>query len=78
MRDSAKLSENEYPEICDMIHKDFYVDDCLYGSNSLDQAYQKADELTTVLSRGGFQVKGFTFSNHKPVEKLSDDVAGMK
>ena len=42
-----------------------------------------ADELEVVLNRGGFLLKGITFSNQDPPESLSDNgesinVAGMK
>lgn len=47
LRDTAKLSECEYPDICEMIHNDFYVDDCLSGERSQNQAYQRADELNS-------------------------------
>ena len=44
---------------------------------------QLADEIQIILSRGGFTLKGFTFSGESPTESLSGDnksinVAGMK
>ena len=44
---------------------------------------QRADELETVLNKGGFALKGMAFSGKDPPESLSDDgttvvVAGMK
>ena len=47
------------------------------------EALKRADELEVVLNRGGFVLKGITFSNQDPPESLSDDgksinVAGMK
>ena len=34
LRKTADISKNEYPEICEIIHKDIYVDDCLSGSST--------------------------------------------
>ena len=53
LRETAKLSKDEYPEICDIIQRDVYVDDCLSGDESRVQAKKKGDELEIVLNRGG-------------------------
>ena len=47
------------------------------------EALKRADELEVVLNRGGFVLKGITFSNQDPPESLSDDgksinVVGIK
>ena len=52
------------------MQKDIYVDDCISGENSQDSAFQRADELTLILRRGGFGLKGFTFSKRDPPEAL--------
>ena len=75
--------KEEYPYISEIINKDVYVDDCLSGGTSESLSYERADELTLILLRGGFQLKGFTFSGHDPPKVLSEDginvnVAGMK
>ena len=46
-------------------------------------AMKRADELEIVLNRGGYTLKGITFSKYDPPESLTDDgssigVAGMK
>ncbi|MCH2406211.1 MAG: A17 family peptidase, partial [Nitrosopumilus sp.] len=63
--------------------KKTYVDDCLSGEVSEELVFQRADELSIVLKRGGFGLKGFTFSGKAPSKDLSTDgesvtVAGMK
>ena len=75
--------KEEYPYISEIINKDVYVDDCLSGGTSESLSYERADELTLILLRGGFQLKGFTFSGNDPPKALSEDginvnVAGMK
>ena len=59
------------------------MDDCLSGEGSVELMHQRADELTLVLRRGGFNLKGFTFSGNVPLKSLSGDsesvkVAGIK
>ena len=83
LRMTADQCKEDYPEVNDVVQKDMYVDDCLSGENSLDETHQRADELDIVLIRGGFSLKGFTFSGSNPPKSLSEDgesinVAGLK
>ena len=83
MRKIADISKNEYPEICKVIHKDIYVDDCLSGSSTETSAVKLSDELQIVVNRGGFSLKVFTFSGYPPCVSLSSDgesvgVAGLR
>ena len=83
MRKTAGIYENEYPEICEIIHKDIYVDDCLSRSLTETSAFKLSDELQIVVNRGGFSLKGFTFSGYPPCGSLSSDgesvgVAGLR
>ena len=83
MRQTAEFSKSEYPEIADIICKDVYVDDCLSGAQSHELAKSRADQLEIVLNKGGFTLKGISFSGENPPECLTSDgisisVAGMK
>ena len=83
LRMTAHLSKDEYPDVNKIVQKDIYVDDCISGKSSQELTFQRADELSLVLRRGGFSLKGFTFSRRNPPENLSEDgksinVAGMK
>ena len=60
-----------------------YVDDCLSGEDSWGKILEITDNLKLPLNRGGFAVKGFTFSGRDPPPNLSKDgtsitVGGMK
>ena len=82
LRMAADHFKEEYPDANNIVQQDTYVDDCMSGQNSLDDCFERADELTIVLMRGGFSLKGFTFSGHDPPSNLSEDkrsihVAGM-
>ena len=60
-----------------------YVDDCLSGTCSAENVKGITDELSIALRKGGFTLKGFTFSKLDPPENLSGDqesivVGGLK
>ena len=83
LRQVAKMSQSEFPEVYNIVHKEIYVDDCLTGEINHQQAHIRSDQLENVINRGGFQVKGVAFSGEEPPSSLSDDketifVAGMK
>ena len=83
LRETAKLSQVDYPEVNEIVCKDVYVDDCMSGEQSKDLAMMGADQLEIVLNKGGFALKGITFSGKEPPESLSIDgicinVGGMK
>ena len=83
LRKTASASKSEYPEVNIVIQKDVYVGDCLSTANTKEEVMQLADDIQIILSRGGFSLKGFTFSEESPAESLSGDnksinVAGMK
>ena len=73
LRETAKLSQVEYPKVNEIVKNNIHVDDCIYREQSEREALKRADELEVVLNRGGFVLKGNTFSNQDPPESLSDD-----
>jgi len=80
LRNTADLFKTQHPRANQIVQKDVYVDDCLSGESIKEL---RADELMLVLKRGGFGLKGFTFSGAPPPQDLSEDgesvnVAGMK
>ena len=83
LRETARFSKVEYPEVHRIVENDIYVDDCLTGETSKEIASQRADEIELVLQKGGFSLKGVTMSHQKPSTTLSEDsesvkVAGMR
>ena len=67
LRETAKLSAKEYSHINQIVQDDIYVDDCLSGKNTDELALEKPDQLELVLNRGGFSIKGVTFSKRGPL-----------
>ena len=69
----GNLMKEEYPKQNEIIHEDIYVDDCLSGDDSYDEVCKSTDGLKLVLNRGGFDLKGFTFSGFEPPDHLSNE-----
>ena len=79
----AELSSKEFPLASKIIKSDVYVDDCISGESSMRKAIERADELELIVNRGGFNLKGVSFSGQDPDDHLSDDgkslvVGGLK
>ena len=71
LRRTAQLSREEFPRVCDVILFDTYMDDCISGGNSPEEMYSVSDNMMVSLAKGGFTLKGFTFSGEHPPEHLS-------
>ena len=83
VRKTAKLCKDDYPRQNEIIQGDLYMDDCFSGGGSYENTQAITDDLQIVLSKGGFRLKGITFSGFDPPSHLCNDdksvnVAGMK
>ena len=83
LRETADIQKNGYPRQNEIVNEDIYVDDCLSGEDLYDISRDTTDGLEIMLNKGGFHLKGITFSEYDPPENLSNDdksvtVAGMK
>ena len=74
LRETAKISSQEYPRV----HKDIYVDDCMSVESTWSEVLSTTDALKLVLSKGGFTFKGLTFSGKDPPSDLSSDQVSIK
>ena len=83
LRKVAEMLSRKYPKVNQVVQDDVYVDDCITGDHDTQSARELADDLELVLNKGGFKLKGVSFSGEEPLESLTDDgetihVAGMK
>ena len=56
-----------------MVTKDIYMDDCLSGSETLEETVKIQQDLQYVVSQTGFRFKGFATSGQVPDASLSID-----
>ena len=45
LRRTAELSRDKFPEACEVIINDTYVDDCISGTEHLHESLRLTDEL---------------------------------
>ena len=57
--------------MCEVVHEEFYMDDCLSGEATTEELHELASDLEAALLKTGFKVKGYTFSGQPPPELLS-------
>ncbi|XP_050059728.1 uncharacterized protein LOC126551013 [Aphis gossypii] len=71
-----KLAEEEYhifPDACDAIKSDFYMDDYLGGSDTKDNALKLRNSLMEVMLRGGFPLRKWMSNS----TELLNDMPGI-
>ena len=73
LRRAAELSRDDYPDVCDVINNDTYVDDCLSGTMSSDETNRVTDEMQHCLAKVGFTLKGFSISGASPPSHVSSN-----
>ncbi|XP_066917473.1 uncharacterized protein [Clytia hemisphaerica] len=73
IRQTSSLSKEVFPAVDRIVKEDLYVDDCMSGEVDDQTSKQRADQMEIALSRGGFGLKGFTFSGDDPPASLTKD-----
>ena len=66
LRETADIQKNGYPRQNEIVNEDIYVDDCLSGEDLYDISRDTTDGLDIMLNKGGFHLKGITFSGYDP------------
>ena len=73
LRWTAENCRNEFPRAYYVISHDTYVDDCMSGTEGLEQTRQATDELQVTWAKGGLRGiqfwKGSLFLGKNPPEK---------
>lgn len=63
----------EFPEAAEVIRSAMYVDDALFGANSIKDAIQVRNQFITLLSRAGFQLHKWAANDPQLLEDISKD-----
>ena len=73
LRLTAEKMGHLYPRAAEVINNDVYVDDCASGEMTVEERSSTNNVVRGVLGKGGFDLKGFTFSGSDPPAHLSKD-----
>lgn len=63
---AAREAKEQFPEASKTIEEDFYMDDCVTGTDSIEKAIKLAKEMDQILIGAGFQLKKWN-SNEQAV-----------
>ena len=62
-------NQDTFSEAAKSVHRNFYMDDYLESSLTVEEASNKAKDLVTMLAKGGFNLTKFVSNiNHLPAE----------
>ena len=64
----------EYPKAVDVGETSFYVDDCLTGAESVEEAMNLHQQLVTLFSKGGFLLRKWNSSDPKVLDHVEPEL----
>ena len=64
----------EFPLAAEVVHKSFYVDDCLTGAADSKSALLLQQQLTELFSRGGFVLRKWNSNDCSVMEKVLEEL----
>ncbi|XP_037048457.1 uncharacterized protein LOC119082906 [Bradysia coprophila] len=73
LRQIADDAKTEYPLAEHLIKNDFYVDDFISGSNSLENAIKEKDEVIKALQSGGMTLRKWTSNDQAFLRTIPDE-----
>jgi len=68
----------EYPEAAEVVHKSFYVDDCLTGAKDPESAISLQQQLVGLFSRGGFLIRKWNSNDSSALQQIPSDLSESK
>jgi hypothetical protein len=74
---TAEMMKQEFPRVATLFNESMYVDDIVESVSSGSEARQLAEDATTVLNKGGFQIKGWVFNDELNTSDMSMHVLGI-
>ncbi|XP_038117277.1 uncharacterized protein LOC119769333 [Culex quinquefasciatus] len=69
----AEDEQKEFPIGAKLLKESFYVDDCLCGFETLEEAAQAIDELRGILSKGGFPIHKWCSNSQQLLDLVPKD-----
>ncbi|XP_047482843.1 uncharacterized protein LOC125034852 [Penaeus chinensis] len=84
LRHTVEKFGKEYPDVQDMIINNTYVDDILYSTDTVENAFKLIQDAEKILSQGSFRIKHWIVSGHYESCKVNviksdhDKILGLK
>ena len=72
-RTADDQAENFGQEITHIIHRNFYIDDCLCSASTVSKAVKLVKGLTEVCRRGGFHLSKWVSNERKVLESIPEN-----
>lgn len=69
----AKDDAEKYPLAAKVLHRDFYVDDLLTGTDTIEQAQEVKQQLIHMLQGGGFNLRKWSSNSRLLLEDLTEE-----
>lgn len=73
LHQTAIENKDVFPEACNIILTDFYVDDLISGSNTINHAKELARDIDTVLRSGCFPLRKWNSNNKEIIESVQSE-----
>ena len=64
----------EFPEACEILKRDLYVDDLLTGANTLSEILKIRDDIIEVLKRGKFNIRKWGSNHRHALDNIQEKV----
>ena len=68
----------DFPKAANVVETSFYVDDCLTGAESVEEAIDLHQQLITLFSKGGFLLHKWNSSNPRVIDHIHPDLLDMQ
>lgn len=75
---AARDAQEEYPVASKVIAKDFYMDDCASGNDTVPQAIKTAKEVEKILDGAGFKLTKWKSNKKEIMEAISPECTEME
>ena len=64
--------QDKYPEAAAMVKKSFYVDDCLTGANTPEEALQKLQDLCSLVEEGQMVLRKWRSNSTQVLQQIPE------
>ena len=78
MKQNALDHKLDYPKAADVVETSFYVDDCLTGAKSVDEAIDLHQQLVALFAKGGFILRKWNSSDLEVMDHIEPELRDVQ